>query len=1109
MDIQYKGYTAQPSDYLCEDGNLEATIDMVPTGGSLYPFKRPKALGLTLDPETQNIFIHKTASYTHYIIYDTDGGDIRLYHLDTVDGSECPLDGDNYPDDCNLFYTLEGQTMKSITAVGNIIIISTDTQLAYIRWNANGGLYSYIGDSVPDPDITFALHSEIIKKTYSDCEYEVESATEKIISTTAGNWQDVATAQVNRVAEYTDISQLKEDSVVYFPGLTLEAYTNYRFIVTVSSGGYSGVDIYGTNASTGEVEKIDHSLEKQRAFDFDYADQTVAHTDIYAVFRYNNIYSYLNAIITIQKGSGLVYGNVVKYTEDSYNAMMGCINDFVASKATKANKFIHPFFARYAVRLYDGTYSYISPPVLLVPNTSYAPYVFFYYNKKKEPLLVSFISELQYKIADAFGSEWDDIIDGVDIYVSQPIYPYDQSLEYEEDEERFAYLMYNCEENDGDNDIVNDLEGADYTIGTVSLLGSDVSESVADRHGRTVGHLKRDLYDCIKYGGSLNLLSKTNSDATDGQYNVVRVSMRSEDEMRKEFTSVAAYYRVKQLSMVDICNEDNRIVSDDEGFCTLALENGVLDTLATQVTLDEDNLSLYTCQGASLYSYNNRLHIFNAQTTYRPPKCLHSLNTFMTATDDDGKLPGSSYDIEYTYPIRNIWVYIKTEEGDRCVHLDGDKLYYTLENFFWFFYPDARAYKAIIHYDIYRATYLTARKKTRSSQYVEIPLLMHDFTTGAYAFVLPSLDSDVFNVVGAEVSSVFPEDSVPGNTLLRSSSVYVSEASNPFVFSASATVSVGAEIVYALATAAQPLSVGQFGEFPLYAFTNEGVWAFSLSDTGVYTARQPITRDVCVNPENILQLDRSVLFATDRGIMELSGANCECITDIIDNRNAKFDVLSLKTIDALLKTVHTDYVSDAITIADMRTFMTSAKMIYDYTHRRLFFSNPEKSASDGRVYPYSYVYDIVSGQWSFVSVVIASTTNSYPEAICILSDKGVVDFCQEDTASPIHCAALTRPMKFGLPDRFKTVRTIIQRGIFPTGEGNEVDGVSPVRQVLYGSNDLINWHAVASSNKHYLRNHSGTAYKYYRILLLNYLKPEDNLAGISIDIIEKRNNQLR
>lgn len=1094
LDVQYKGYTAQPSDYSCENGTLSAAIDMVPSNGALIPFKQPAATGLTLDAATQRIYVHQTSVYTHYLIYDIADGNVSLYYLDTLDGEQTP--GED-----TLIYTLEGQTFISITAIGNIVILSTDTQLAYFRWKSDDAAYSYIGDSIPDPKITFALNSSLVRKQYSSTAISVKDASDSLLSSSAGGWTDVASGSITLSSSSTS-----QDRILTFSGLTLEANREYRFIIRITSGRgkyYGGVDIYGTNVETGEVERVDHSSEKQRVFDFENADQTVAHTDVYAVLRQPG--GTISLTMTIQAGPQVVYGKIVEYTEDSFNAVTGCINDFVANKATAQNRFIHPFFVRYAVRLYDGTHAYVSPPALMVPNTAYAPYVFYYYTGKAQPMVVAFIADLQYKMEGEISEDWDDLIDGIDIYVSAPIFPYDQSLEYDEDEDRFTYLQYNCLDNDDDKDLINNIEGYNYTIGTVSLSEEDVSSSVADKYGSIEGHLMRDLYDFIKYGGALVLLPESDSSAVDGKFNVVQVSARDEEEMYEEYTSVSAYYRIKQLRLKDIRNDEGENVEDDEGFVTLDIDKGVLSTLEAQPVLEEDAIALTSCKGASLYTYNQRLHVYNAQTVYEAPYCFHRLNTFMTATDDDGKVTGAT---RHTYPIRDIWVYIKTEEGTRCAHLDGDFNYYTRDNFFWFFYPDARAYKVIIECAIYRATKAFARRRTYTARYYEIPLTMHDFITGAYAFILPTSASNVFEIEGVSVMSTMPDD-VYEEALLRSSTIYVSETSNPFAFTASAVISVGAEEVYALAAAARPLSVGQFGEYPLYAFTSEGVWAFALADTGVYTARQPITRDICINPNNIAQLDQSVLFATDRGIMEISGSQCECITDVIDNRDARFDITSLQNIDALLKTVNTEYVSDAMAVGDMRSFMSAAVIAYDYNHSRLFFSNTELSENAGVVYPYTYVLDLKSGTWSFVSTLIASVSNSYPEALCVRYDGAVVNFAEEETTSPIHCAALTRPIKISDTDTFKTIYTILQRGMFPAGVAAQVGGLSPVRQVLYASNDMSNWVAVSSSNLHYLRNYAGTAYKYYRVLLLCYLKPQDVITGMSIEAKEKRTNQIR
>ena len=95
---------------------------------------------------------------------------------------------------------------------------------------------------------------------------------------------------------------------------------------------------------------------------------------------------------------------------------------------------------------------------------------------------------------------------------------------------------------------------------------------------------------------------------------------------------------------------------------------------------------------------------------------------------------------------------------------------------------------------------------------------------------------------------------------------------------------------------------------------------------------------------------------------------------------------------------------------------------------------------------------------------------------------------------------VTRPLKLGMPDQLKTVNTVIQRGNFQKGH---------VKTVLYGSSDLIHWHLVASSKTHILRGLHGTPYKYFRIVLLTNLSMDESITSCTIGYTPKQTNQLR
>lgn len=95
---------------------------------------------------------------------------------------------------------------------------------------------------------------------------------------------------------------------------------------------------------------------------------------------------------------------------------------------------------------------------------------------------------------------------------------------------------------------------------------------------------------------------------------------------------------------------------------------------------------------------------------------------------------------------------------------------------------------------------------------------------------------------------------------------------------------------------------------------------------------------------------------------------------------------------------------------------------------------------------------------------------------------------------------VTRPLKLDAPDVLKTIRAIAVRGHFRRGN---------IRTVLYGSRDLFSWHLVASSRSHFIRNISGSPYRYFRLAILASLSPDESISSISVDFIPRLTNRIR
>lgn len=329
--------------------------------------------------------------------------------------------------------------------------------------------------------------------------------------------------------------------------------------------------------------------------------------------------------------------------------------------------------------------------------------------------------------------------------------------------------------------------------------------------------------------------------------------------------------------------------------------------------------------------------------------------------------------------------------------------------------------------------------------------------------------------------------------------IRVSEAENPLVFPAKNSVQVGSSIVSAMAANTRPISEGQFGDAPLYAFTDEGVWVLMLGEEGTYIARQPANRDICSNPKGILQIDDAVLFPTERGIMMQRGRESECITDVLDGFPFDFNLIyshSGKDIYYPLSILELqDFEDGEVAYVRFRKYMKNASMIYDYYDSRIIVFNPS--------YDYAYVYSLKSNLWGTMENAFAKRVNSYPESYAINYAGKIVNVYVEKPSDNIPFFFCTRPLTLGQGDNYKTMFTCIIRGYW-TCEANKYNG-----QVLFGSNDMKRWFYIGSSIGNSLRNLVGSPYRYFRVAVIGNMNADESISSISTAFQPRWQNKLR
>ena len=329
--------------------------------------------------------------------------------------------------------------------------------------------------------------------------------------------------------------------------------------------------------------------------------------------------------------------------------------------------------------------------------------------------------------------------------------------------------------------------------------------------------------------------------------------------------------------------------------------------------------------------------------------------------------------------------------------------------------------------------------------------------------------------------------------------IRVSEADNPLVFPAKNSVQVGSSIVSAMAANTRPISEGQFGDAPLYAFTDEGVWVLMLGEEGTYIARQPANRDICSNPNGILQIDDAVLFPTERGIMMQRGRESECITDVLDGFPFDFTLIYSHSKENLYYPISIlelqDFEDGEVAYVRFRKYMKNANMIYDYYDSRIIVFNPR--------YSYAYVYSLKSNLWGTMVNVFAKRVNSYPESYAINNAGKIVNVYVEEPSDNIPFFFCTRPLTLGHIDSHKTMFTCLIRGYW-TCDASESNG-----QILFGSNDMKHWFYIGSSTDNNLRNLVGSPYRYFRVAVIGKMNADESISSISTAFQPRWQNKLR
>lgn len=745
------------------------------------------------------------------------------------------------------------------------------------------------------------------------------------------------------------------------------------------------------------------------------------------------------------------------YDQKGYNDLSVGLFAEAREEVTKKKAFSMPFMLCYALEMLDGTYAYVSNPIMMMPSSTMAllgsigidePVGRRYSDPDlyTEPISCDFLnvrllmSQLMFK-ANYDLSEWSDVVKGVAVFVSREVNLYDTT-----GDQQIKHIEYNNPNKD------RRAGRADDVIEDPEPMPDHLENPWADRI--------RDTYD------KQYVFRKFGDDEEKyGGWFFVPIKERSQSDVKKELEDTRTFYKLFTLEITK--NTNNNWAKASDYFEYVTLKN-----IETQTRLNVvDYYSRSRLTPDFTYVYNGRLNLASVRRSI-----FGGFERFMP------------YEIDNSHYYR-VYIDIETEDGSRVVRKDYQSV--DIQGL-WFYYPDPRAKWVTLYKD--QVCILNAALKESKG------------TNGAYYFhKMPDGNNDEPTAVGtprhAYESDFNMRDEALPDYLIQS------EVYNPWVFQAEGYNKVGIGKILGMSTVTMALSQDQFGKTDLIVFSESGIWGMQVDKTGLYDNVHSATRDVCINPKNITQTDNAVFFVSKKGLMVITESGVRCVSELMNGR--VFDTSALPSLAA-----DTEWEGIVGKCQDTHTFLDYIRdercfMAYDYIDSRLIIHN--------RGYGYSYIFSMTDGSFSktILPAAMERAINNYPDYLLQgsiwdeeqqewINENYVYSFYgkprEEEVADRSLAFLLTRPMKLSGPVSQTSLRQLINVGTWKKRDmqGNEL---SCVKTEVYVSEDQNRWYADISRH--------GAAARYYRLALYIKMLPTERLSGTILTEQERRSHNFR
>lgn len=339
----------------------------------------------------------------------------------------------------------------------------------------------------------------------------------------------------------------------------------------------------------------------------------------------------------------------------------------------------------------------------------------------------------------------------------------------------------------------------------------------------------------------------------------------------------------------------------------------------------------------------------------------------------------------------------------------------------------------------------------------------------------------------------------------RKNTMQIMLPEDPLVADRQYTVGTGDIIDICANTVA--LSAGQYGEYPIFVFTTEGIYTLQLDSQRLeYSNISPISREICNNAKSICQVDNGVFFSSEKGLMVISGTQVLSVSDVVKGEP---DKINSSVSNSAIENVKLVELSDYMSEKDFIEYLKDCEIVYLYKKNKLLITNKNET--------YSYFYDLTNKTFTKISHKYDYSIPNYPNDLLVCNDADtkysyVYEFPIESEDENIDTMIETRAIKLG-SENIKSSYRVVLRGLFET-DGNTENHLGIY---VFGSLDCEKWTYIGG-------NEVSCGYKtvrdigckvermgakYMRVLFVGKLKKGSKIDTIEISSIKKYDNKIR